>query len=113
MPRFSRPQPRKRAPRYTGTLALLVVDNEPLRRAAWQRVKLARKRLTRATEDLHRHEQQDEPAYRSWMHATCPTLISEIRDLAMKCQAKNAVISRVEQQAWFAAVATRYIGSRC
>ena len=67
---------------------------------AWQRLQLARKRLTKATADLHRHEKEDEPAYTAWMFATCPTLLSDIRDLVTQCQSKAAVIANVEALAW-------------
>lgn len=77
-------------------VALLVVDNAPFQERAWQRLQAARIRLTKATADLHRHEQKDEPAYRSWMFATCPALLSEIRDLVTQCQAKATLVANVE-----------------
>lgn len=82
------------------SLALLVVDNGPLQKAAWQKLQAARKRLIKATADLHRHEQQDEPAYRSWMFASCPAVLSEIRELAIQCDAKRLLIANVESLAW-------------
>jgi len=86
-------------PRQSRILTLMVVDNVPLKSAAWARLELARKRLTKATADLHRHEKEDEPAYRSWMFATCPALLSEIRDLNAQCEGKSALIADVEAQA--------------
>lgn len=80
-------------------LTLLAVDNVPLRDAAWERLQLARKRLTKATAELHRHEQQDTPAYRSWMMASCPALLSEIRDLTSQCERKAGLIADVEAHA--------------
>lgn len=91
---------RRRVGRTSTEVTLLVVDNVPLRDAAWERLGMARKRLTKATADLHRHEQEDEPAYRAWMFATCPTLLSEIRELMTQIQTKANLVSNVEALAW-------------
>jgi len=80
-------------------LALLVVDNAPLQEAAWNRLLSARKRLARATEDLHRHEEKDEPAYRAWIHAACPALLSQLRELAFECESKRNLMEEVQRQA--------------
>ncbi len=76
-----------------------MVDNAPLREAAWERLQLARKRLTKAAADLHRHEEQDVPAYRSWMMASCPALLSEIRELNAQCERKSGLAADVEAHA--------------
>jgi hypothetical protein len=80
--------------------ALITIDEGPLKNAAWEVLRAARKRLTKATEELHRHEEKDEPAHRAWMLASCPTLISEIRELTMLYQSKRALIDEIESQAW-------------
>jgi hypothetical protein len=92
----------RKTPRRAGrstVVALIVIDNGPLQEAAWSRLLLARKRLARAAGDLHRHEQEDEPAYRAWIHAACPALLSQIRELAFECEAKRKAMQDVQQQA--------------
>lgn len=86
-------------PRRARSSALVVVDSGVLKNAAWDRLGRARKRLTKATADLHRHEQEDEPAYRRWMFASRPALLSEIRDLLAQCEGKSALIADVEARA--------------
>lgn len=81
-------------------MALILVDSRPLKAEAWRKLSLARKRLGRVTSDLHRHEQVDVPAYEAWTLSCGAALISELRDLALRCQTKAALISEVERHAW-------------
>lgn len=87
------------SPPRSSTVALIVVDQNPLKLAAWAKLQSARKRLGRATADLHRHEKEDEPGYRAWMASSFPALVSEIRDLMLQIQTKSALISRVQHEA--------------
>ncbi|PTY04895.1 hypothetical protein DB347_19555 [Opitutaceae bacterium EW11] len=79
---------------------LLTVDNAPLRRTAWARLQEVRRRLTKATADLHRHENEDTPAYVRWTYATCPAMISEVRELYARIQSLASLITRVEDYAF-------------
>lgn len=81
--------------------ALLVIDNQPLQAAAWVALRQARKRLEKVTRDLHRHEETDEPAFRSWISTTFPTVLSVIRELAQQVGAKRRIIEDVERESYF------------
>ncbi len=83
-----------------GSRALLVVDNRPLQRAAWTQLLAARKRLTKATADLHRHENVDEPAFLSWSARAHPELLTELRELAAQYAEKARLVSSVENEAF-------------
>jgi hypothetical protein len=99
--RFSEAKARAaRQPRCGGCWALLVVDNAPLQKAAWRDLCQARKLLEKASRNLHRHEQVDLPAFRAWLGATFPNLLSLIRDLAMQFDAKERIVSAVEDEAF-------------
>ncbi len=78
----------------------MVVDNRPLQQAAWKQLLAARKRLTKATADLHRHENVDEPAFCAWTAATFPTLLTELRELATAVAEKSRLIHSVEDEAF-------------
>lgn len=78
----------------------MLVDNRPLQLAAWKKLLAARKRLTKATADLHRHENVDEPAFRSWTATAYPELLTELRELAAKYAEKERLVSSVESEAY-------------
>ena len=80
--------------------ALLVIDNQPLQAAAWADLRRARKQLEKATRDLHRHEETDEPAFRAWISTAFPTLVSAIREIAQQVEAKSQIIEAVERESF-------------
>lgn len=82
-----------------GCRALLVVDNRPLQQAAWKQLTAARKRLAKATADLHRHENTDEPAFLAWTATSFPTLLTELRELAARFAEKDRLIASIEHEA--------------
>lgn len=78
----------------------MLVDNGPIQLAAWKKLAAARKRLAKATADLHRHENVDEPAFRSWTATAHPELLTELRELAAQFAEKERLISSVESEAY-------------
>jgi hypothetical protein len=94
----SRRAPTDRARIHVHVLAraLIVIDNEPLQREAWAEFHTVRKRLEKATRDLHRYEEVDRPAYDSWVYQTFPTLISSLRELQAEVYAKGQKVQMVQ-----------------
>jgi hypothetical protein len=80
---------------------LLVIDNAPLQAAAWTELQRARKRLEKATADLHRHEEVDEPAFQAWLGRTFGKLMNTARELAMQVATKQRLVDDVSQEAFF------------
>lgn len=78
----------------------MLVDNRPLQLAAWKKLLAARKRLTKATADLHRHENVDEPAFLSWSARAHPELLTELRELAAQFAEKERLVASVEREAF-------------
>jgi hypothetical protein len=78
-----------------------VIDNRPLQAAAWAELAHARKRLEKATHDLHRHEDTDEPAFRAWLAATFPQLVNTARDLVMQVETKRRLLEAISREAFF------------
>jgi len=60
---------------------LIIIDNAPLQHAVWADFHAARKRVEKASRDLHRHEQTDTPAFNSWLHGAFPQLVTALREL--------------------------------
>jgi hypothetical protein len=87
--------------RAKACVALLVIDNEPLQREAWNDLRRARKRLDKASQDLKRHEETDEPAFHAWLAREFPTLLSSVRELAQQVQAKGHIVQTVQAEAFF------------
>lgn len=82
-------------------VALLLVDNVPLQREAWGDLRRARQRLDKASQEIKRHEDTDEPAFRSWLARTFPTLLSSVRQLAEQVEAKGRIVQLVQSEAFF------------
>lgn len=80
---------------------LLVIDNAPLQAAVWAELQRARQRLEKATSDLHRHEDVDEPAFHAWLGRAFPEIVNATRELAMKVEAKRRLVEEVVNEAFF------------
>lgn len=77
------------------THTLLVIDNRPLQREAWAEFHTARKRMEKASRDLHRHEEIDRPAYESWLHRTFPVFVTTLRELLHEVTTKSRQVQTV------------------
>lgn len=82
--------------------ALLVIDHERLQGAAWAEFHTVRKRLDKASRDLHGHEEIDAPAYDSWLHRAFPVLVTTLRELHAEVAAKARKIQTVQMIAAYA-----------
>jgi hypothetical protein len=81
--------------------ALILIDSAPLQAAAWSELLRARQRLEKATRDIHRHEEADTPAFRSWLVQTFPVLLSAVRELVQQIEAKGRLVQAVQSEAFF------------
>ncbi len=89
--------------------ALVVIDEAPLKRAAWAELHTVRKRQEKAARDLHRHEEVDQPAYETWLHRTFPTFITRLRELHQEVFAKGQRVEAVQAEAFFSGRSARKI----
>ena len=90
-------------------VSLVVLDDAPLKRAAWAELHAARKRQEKAARDLHRHEQTDRPAYDAWLHRTFPTLLTRLRELHAEVFAKAQRVEAAQAAAFFTGRSVRKI----
>jgi hypothetical protein len=81
------------------TWTLVVIDHGRLQGAAWAEFHAARKRLEKASRDLHRHETEDVPAYEAWLHRTFPVLLTALRNLQEEVDPKSAKVREVQTRA--------------
>lgn len=79
-----------------GPRTLVVVDNRPLRHAAWAEYHRARKRSEKARAELRQHEEVDAPAFREWFHRIFPVEISTLRQLHEEVLVKAEQVRRVD-----------------
>ncbi len=102
---------RRRAPEDDAPVSreLVLIDVTRLQGAAWGEFHTARKRLEKASRDLHRHEQVDTPAYERWVHRTFPTLITKLRQLHEEVAAKSLRVQRVQEIAMLTGRAAKKI----
>jgi len=57
--------------------ALLVIDNEPIRRQVELELRSVREVIDRCEQEIVRHETHDLPAFRQWMAVQCSDLLNE------------------------------------
>jgi hypothetical protein len=95
-PRSRRPGARRFDPWHDPGAVLVVIDEAPLKHAAWAELHAVRKRQEKAARDLHRHEDIDRPAFDSWLHRTFPTLITRLRELHEEVFAKSQKVEAVQ-----------------
>lgn len=88
---------------------LMVIDNGPLQAAAWSDLRAARKRLEKATRDLHRHEEIDDPGFRAWLGTTFPQLVTDLREFTQQVAAKSQIVEAVECEVWMSGRSPRAI----
>src|SRR3954468_15689113 len=105
----SQPTLRPRRSRPLMAYALLVIDEEPLKRTAWSDLHAARKRQEKAARDLHRHEEVDRPAYEEWLHRTFPTFVTRLRELHEEVFAKGQRVQAVQAMAAYTGRSARKI----
>ena len=95
-PRRRRPKPRAvTAP----TTALLLIDDQPLRDEVWQRFQELRRRLEKATRELHQHEEVDVPAFEAWKHRTFPLHMTALRELEREVFTKARRVQEAQARA--------------
>ncbi len=79
-----------------GCWALLVVDNEPIRRQVELELQAVREAIERCEADITRHETLDLPAFRQWMAMQCSDLLNERRLIAEKIWGLRARLAAIQ-----------------
>ena len=71
---------------------MLVIDQEPVRRAAVLAYQQAGERVAELRAVLERHSAVDRPAYTGWLSATFGALLTEFRELTSRIEEKDAML---------------------
>jgi hypothetical protein len=75
--------------------ALLVIDNEPIRKQVEVELQSVRALIDRCEQEISRHETLDLPAFRQWMAVQCSDLLNERRLIEEKIWGLRARLSTV------------------
>jgi hypothetical protein len=78
-----------------GCWALLVIDNEPIRRQAELELQTVREAMEQCEEKITRHETLDLPAFRQWMAVQCSDLLNERRLIEEKISSLRARLAAI------------------
>lgn len=84
-----------------GCTALLIIDHQRLQDTAWAEFHTVRKRLDKATRELHRYEETDLPAFNGWMNRTFPLLLTRLRELHAEVASKASKVEAAQAQALY------------
>jgi hypothetical protein len=96
-PDRAEPAPKRRPPSREGWW-LLLIDQEPLRRAATDACRRTMKDLEKARKEWTRFTDEDQPAYARWLSATFGTLLTESRVLRETLRHKLGLIEEIEAE---------------
>jgi hypothetical protein len=98
---ISKPRQRRSKPRAAAasSTALLLIDDQPLRDEAWQAFQELRRRLEKATRELHQHEEVDVPAFEAWKHRTFPLHLTALRELEREVFTKARHVQEAQARA--------------
>lgn len=78
--------------------ALIVVDQEPLRRAAAGQCEACLAGIEQARADLARFEREDRPAFERWMAAKFGQAMTELRTLEARYAEKAGLAEAIEME---------------
>lgn len=76
--------------------ALLVVDNDAIRREVEGELRSVREAIERSEQEMSRHETLDLPAFRQWMAVQCSDLLNERRLIEEKIWRLRARLSAIQ-----------------
>jgi hypothetical protein len=77
-------------------LALLVIDNEPIRDQVELELQTVREAIERCEEEIARHQELDLPGFRQWMAVQCSDLLNERRLIEEKIWSLRARLSAIQ-----------------
>lgn len=79
--------------------ALLVVDNEPIRREAMRALNEAQVELDDLTRQFAVFRERDKPLYSSWLMRTFSSILSEIQEIGWKIHERRSFVEAVLREA--------------
>jgi hypothetical protein len=87
---------KRKLPRKTG--GMVVIDQQPLRRAAGAECQHAMARLVEARGAWNRFEREDKPGFARWRAREFGALLSEAREIEAQIHEKEALVREVEME---------------
>ncbi len=99
MPRPKRKSRPNTSAKLSGSWALLIIDNEPIRRRALKDYQAAEKNLLSLRGEIEAFETRDLPAYHRWEASVFGALLTEIREMESAAAEKQRVLAEIEEEA--------------
>jgi hypothetical protein len=98
--RRSRPSKPRRPtePKWSGSLTLLIIDEGPIRAAAFKAYEKAEKQVAKARDELEAFETRDLPAFARWEAQVFGPLMTELRDVTSALEEKNHLLALIEEE---------------
>jgi hypothetical protein len=99
--RSQKPSPKAAKPRrakWTGSLALMLIDERPIRSAAIRSYEKAEKEAAKLRDQIEAFETGDLPAYSRWEAQVFGAVLSEIRELASQLETKQTILAQIEEE---------------
>ena len=84
--------------RSPALLHIVLIDQEPVRRAAAARCTEARAQLDTARAGWHRFEREDKPAFARWRAREFGPLLSKAREIEMRIRERQDLVHEVEME---------------
>ncbi|MDQ6626439.1 MAG: hypothetical protein M3Y69_09945, partial [Verrucomicrobiota bacterium] len=81
-----------------GCVAIVIVDQEPLRGAAGAECSAAMAQLDDARSAWHRYEREDKPSFARWRAREFGALLSESRDVELQIRESETLVHEVEME---------------
>lgn len=85
-------------PHAEGPSALVMIDQEPVRRAASAECIALMSELEQARAAWHRFEREDKPGFVRWRAREFGPLLSELRDIEVQIREREALVHEVEME---------------
>ncbi len=73
----------------------MIVDNEPVRRAARESYEIVRAQLEAVEQEIDAYWRQEFPAYQRWMHLNFGPELTDLREITLAAAAKKAFLDRI------------------
>jgi len=89
-------RPRASAGRDSGR-ALILVDGEPVRRAAQSTCRTFMRKIEKARAEIRLHQEQSKPEFVRWLHSEFGSELSALRELHQKIQDFEDIITEVQE----------------
>lgn len=96
----SKPRPSAK-PKWKGSLTIVVIDERPIRDAAFKAYQKVEKQVATASEQIEAFETRDLPAFYRWEAHTFGPLMSQLRDIGGLLEEKIHLLALIDEEVFW------------